>query len=62
MLEGMNSLKILTPCEKFFIFSRKSKSVNNIVIWPIKTKEVFINELTVPFEENFDWAHQSKKI
>ena len=28
------------------------------VIWSVKAKKVFVIELTVPFEENFDWAHQ----
>ena len=27
---------------------------------PLKQKKVFVIELTVPFEENFDWAHQRK--
>ena len=26
----------------------------------VKLKKVFVIELTVPFEENFDWAHQHK--
>ena len=25
-----------------------------------KAKKVFVIELTVPYEENFDWAHQRK--
>ena len=29
-------------------------------IWSVKAKKVFIIELTVPNEENFDWAHQRK--
>ena len=32
----------------------------DIVIWSIKAKNVFVIELMVPFEENFDWAHQRK--
>ena len=31
----------------------------DIFIWSIKAK-VFVIELTVPYEENFDWAHQRK--
>ena len=31
-----------------------------IVIWSMKAKKVFVIELTVPFEENFDRAHQRK--
>ena len=30
----------------------------DIVIWFIKAKKVFVIELTVPFEENLNWAHQ----
>ena len=32
----------------------------DIVIWSGKEKKCFRFELTVPFEENFDWAHQRK--
>jgi len=32
----------------------------DIVIWSVNQKKVFIVELTVPFEENLDWAHQRK--
>ena len=32
----------------------------DIVIWSVKAKKVFAIELTVPFEENFNWAHQRK--
>ena len=32
----------------------------DIVIWSVKAKKVFVIELTVPYEENFDWAHQRK--
>ena len=32
----------------------------DIVIWSIKAKKVFLIELMVPYEENFDWAHQRK--
>ena len=32
----------------------------DIVIWSTKAKNVFVIELIVPYEENFDWAHQCK--
>ena len=32
----------------------------DIVIWSVKAKKVFVIELTLPYEENFDWAHQRK--
>ena len=32
----------------------------DIVIWSVKAKKGFVIELTVPLEENFDWAHQRK--
>ena len=30
----------------------------DIVIWSVKAKKKFL--LTVPYEENFNWAHQCK--
>ena len=35
---------------------------SDIVIWSVKAKKVFVIELTVPYEENFDWAHQRKLL
>ena len=32
----------------------------DIVIWSVRLKKVFIIELIVAFEENFDWVHQHK--
>ena len=32
----------------------------DIVIWSIKGYEVSVIELTVPFEENFNWVHHRK--
>ena len=32
----------------------------DLIIWSVSQKRVFLIELTVPFEENFDWAHQRK--
>ncbi len=32
----------------------------DIVIWSVKAKKVFVIELMVPLEENFDWAYQCK--
>ena len=46
-----------------FIFPTKialTTKCPDIVIWSIKAKKVFVIELTVPFEENFDWAQQCK--
>ena len=31
-----------------------------MVIWSVKAKKIFVIELTVPYEKNFDWAHQRK--
>ena len=32
----------------------------DIIIWSVKAKKVFVIELSVPYEENFDWPHQRK--
>jgi hypothetical protein len=32
----------------------------DLIIWSVTQRKVFVVELTVPFEENFDWAHQRK--
>ena len=32
----------------------------DIIIWSVELNKVFVIELTVPFEENFKWAHQRK--
>ena len=30
----------------------------DIVIWSVEAKKIFVIELMVPCEENFDWAYQ----
>ena len=32
----------------------------DLIVWSVAQRKVFLIELTVPFEENFDWAHQRK--
>ena len=32
----------------------------DLIIWSVTQRKIYIIELTVPFEENFDWAHQRK--
>ena len=32
----------------------------NLVIWSVHSKKVILAKLTIPFEANIDWAHQSK--
>ena len=46
-----------------FVFQTEvsSKTQRPDFIWSVKFfKKVFVIEVTVPFEENFDWAHQRK--
>ena len=52
---------VTTDLEHHFVFSLEvalTMQCSDIVIWSFKLKKVFIIELSVTFEENFDWAHQ----
>ena len=53
-----------TDLKHNFIFSTEMALTTkrpDIAIWSVKVKKkVFVIELTVPYEENFDWAHQRK--
>ena len=44
----------------FIIISIEDAKRPGIIIWSVKAKKVFVIEFKVPFEENFDWAHQRK--
>ena len=63
LLEGCPDWHVATDLKDNFIFPTKialTTKRSDIVIWSVKVKKVFIIELTVHFEENFDWAHQRK--
>ena len=63
LLEGCTDWHVATDLKHNFIFPTEialTTKCPDIVIWSIKAKKVFIIELMVPFEENFDWAHQCK--
>ena len=63
LLEGCTDWHIATDLKHNFIFPTEialTTKCLDIVIWSVKTKKVFVIELTVPYEENFDWAHQRK--
>ena len=63
LLEGCRDWYVATDLKHNFIFSTEIALMTkhpDIVIWSIKAKKVFVIELTVPFEKNFDWAHQRK--
>ena len=62
LLDGYTDWHIATDLEHHFLFPTEIVLMTqrpDIVIWFIKLK-VFIIELMVIFEENFDWAHQRK--
>ena len=63
LLEGCTDWHVATDLKHNFIFPIEIALTTkrpDIVIWSVKAKKVFVIELTVPFEENFDWAHQRK--
>ena len=63
LLEGCTDWHAATNLKHNFIFPTEvalTTKPPDIIIWSIKAKKVFTVELTVPFEENFDWAHQRK--
>ena len=63
LLEGCTDWHVTTDLKLNFIFPTEIALTTkrpDIVIWSVKAKKVFVIELTVPYEENFDWAHQRK--
>ena len=63
LLEGCTDWQVATDLKHNFIFPTEITLMTkrpDIVIWFVKAKKVFVIELTVPFEENFNWAHQCK--
>ena len=63
LLEGCTDWQVATDSKHSFIFPTEIALMTkcpDIVIWSIKEKKVLVIELTVPFEENFNRAHQCK--
>ena len=63
LFEGCTDWHVATDLKHNFIFPTEIALTTkhlDIVIWSVKAKKVFVIELTAPFEENFDWAHQRK--
>ena len=63
LLEGCTDWHVATDLKHKFIFPTEIALTTkrpDIVIWPVKAKTVFVIELTVPYDENFDFAHQRK--
>ena len=63
LFEGCTDWHVATDLKYNFIFPTEIALTTkrlDIVIWSVKAKKVFVIELTVPYEENFDWAHQRK--
>ena len=62
-LEGCTDWHVTANLKHNFIFPTEivlTTKCPDSVIWSVKAKKVFSIELTVPFEENFNWAHQRK--
>ena len=63
LLEGCIDWLVAIDLKHNFVFPTEIALTTKrpiIVIWSVKAKKVFVIEITVPFEENFDWAHQRK--
>ena len=63
LLEGCKDWHVATDLKHNFIFPSEIAFTTkrpDIVIWSVKAKKVFVIELTVPYEENFNWAHKHK--
>ena len=63
LLEGCTGWQVATDSKYNFIFPTEMALTTkrpDIVIWTVKAKKVFVIELMVLFEENFDWPHQRK--
>ena len=63
LLEGCTDWHVATDLKHNFIFPTELALTTkrpDIVIWSVKANKVFVIELKVPYEENFDWVHQHK--
>ena len=63
LLEGCTDWHVTTDLKHNFIFPTEITLTTkrpDIVIWSVKAKKLFVIELTIPYGENFDWAHQHK--
>ena len=63
LLGSCTNWHIATDLKHHFVFPTEMALTTqhpDIVIWSVKLKKFFVIELMVPFEENFDWAHQCK--
>ena len=63
LLEGCTDWHVATDLKYNFLFPTEIALTTkrlDIAIWSDKAKKVFVIELTIPYEENFDWAHQRK--
>ena len=63
LFDGCMDWHIATDLEHHFLFQTEVALMTqhpDIVIWSFKLKNVFVIELTAPFEENFDCVHQHK--
>ena len=63
LLKGYTDWHVATDLKHNFIFTTEialTTKCPDIVIWSIKAKKVFVTELMVTYEENFDWTHQCK--
>ena len=63
LLEGCTDWHVATDLEHNFIFPTEIALTTkrpDIVIWSVKAKNVMAIELTVLFQEDFNWAHQCK--
>ena len=57
LLEGCSDWQVATDLKHNFIFPNEialTAKRPDIVIYSVKPKKVFVIELTVPFEENFN--------
>ena len=63
LLDVCTDWHVATDLEPHFVFPTEVALTTqhpDIVIWSVKLKKVFVIQLTVTFEENFDWAHRPK--
>ena len=61
LLGGWTDWGIIVDLERHFSFSTEIILINqcqNLVIRSVNLKRVYIIRLTIPLEENIDWAHQ----
>ena len=63
MLNNASDWRIESDLERHLVFPTEialTAQRPDLIIWSVSQKRVYLIELTVPFEENFDWAHQRK--